>query len=108
MSEMWNRVYWMKPVDTAILQLLSPPKPLKLTPSNIAINIEYDPGYVAKECKKMEERRLVKVEEDDGYPIYYTTDIGDKVADREISAQETIWHTALPEDYQIGDENGEE
>ena len=99
MSEMWNRVPWMKPVDTAILNLLSPPKPLELTPSNIAINIDYDSGYVAKRCKDLEARGLLKSADRDGYPAYSVTSLGEDLSDRNMSAREILHRTALPSDY---------
>lgn len=88
MGEMWNRVPWLNPVDMAIVQLLSPPKPLKLTPANIALNIEYNRGYVAKRCKVLVDRGLLERNDDTGEPYYCTTEFGNRFARGEVSAQE--------------------
>ena len=104
MTEMWNRVEWLKPVDTAILQFLAPPKELKLTPSNIAINIEYDRKYVANRCLELSERGLISEADVEGYPAYEITQLGRMVVDREISARELKYRTALLRDYELVDE----
>ena len=80
---MYSRVDWMMPVDMAILGLLAPPKPLKLTPGNIAVNIEYSRGHVSKRCRVLVDNGLLSVEEN-GDPYFSITDLGRQVVDREV------------------------
>lgn len=93
---MWSRIPWLKPVHMAILNLLSPPKRLALTPANIAHNIEYSDGYVADQCRFLVERGLLEVTRN-GDPFYSVTDLGERVAAGEIEAEELL---ALYQDQQ--------
>ena len=77
---MYRRVDWMMPVDMAILQLLSSPKPLELTPSNIARNIEYSRGHVSNRCRVLVDHALLEVAEN-GNPYFSVTELGQQVAD---------------------------
>lgn len=89
LRRMWSRIPWLKPVHIAILNLLSPPKRLALTPSNIAKNIEYSDGYVADQCRFLVDRGLLKVERN-GDPFYSTTELGEQLAVGEIEPEELM------------------
>lgn len=84
---MWSRIEWLKPVHMAILNLLSPPKRLALTPANIAKNIEYSDGYVADQCRFLVNKGLLAVEKN-GDPFYSTTALGERVAAGDIEPGE--------------------
>lgn len=86
---MWNRVDWMKPLDGAILNFLSPPKPLRLSPANIAENIEYNAGYVADRCKVLVDKGLLTAHHK-GDPFYETTEFGNRFARGEVEPDELI------------------
>lgn len=88
MGEMWNRVDWMKPVDTAIVQFLTSRSPIKLSPTGIAVNIDYDAGYVGSRCSILVEHELLK-QHDDLEGVYYsTTPLGDRFSAGELSADD--------------------
>lgn len=89
LRDMWSRIPWLKPVHMAILNLLSPPKRLALTPSNIAKNIEYSDGYVADQCRFLVERGLLSVERN-GDPYYSATELGEQLAAGEIEPEELL------------------
>lgn len=75
----------MVPADTAILQLLAAPKPLALSPGNIAKNTGYSREHVSNRCRTMLEYGLVTVDKN-GDPFYSVTELGQQVADQAISA----------------------
>ena len=83
----YSRVDWMMPVDMAILGLLAPPKPLQLTPGNIAVNIEYSRGHVSTRCRVLVDHGLLEVEEN-GDPYFSITELGQRVLDREVDPSE--------------------
>lgn len=86
-SEMWNRVDWLKPVDIAIISLLSGSKNLKLTPGNIAKNIEYQPSYVATRARVLVEKGILEVSEDGTDPYFSTTELGERIFNRNVSVE---------------------
>lgn len=88
MDEMYSRVEWFKPADAAIVNLLASPKKLKLTPSNIALNIDYSRGYISERCRILVEAGVLDVNGGSGDPTYSVTDIGQDIADRELEADD--------------------
>lgn len=53
------RVSWMTRADDAILELLHEAG-IAVNPSTIAFNIDYDPRYVSRRCRTLEEHGLVE------------------------------------------------
>lgn len=84
---MFGRVDWMMPVDQAILQLLASPKPLKLSPNNIAANIGYSRSHVSRRCRLLVDHGLLDVEEN-GDPFFLVTDLGQDVVDGRVDPGE--------------------
>lgn len=80
---MHERVEWMRPVDTAILELLSSISTLQLTAGNIATNIDYERNYVNKRCRKLTDEGLLN-REDIGDPYYDITPEGIAVVNNDI------------------------
>jgi len=86
--DMYSRVDWFKPGDAAILNLLCAPKPLEMTPSNIARNIDYSRGYVSERCSVLLETGLLDVDRDGTDPYYSATELGESLVNRELSEKD--------------------
>lgn len=84
-----RQVEWMVPADMAILQLLAAPKPVELSPGNIAQNTGYSREHVSKRCRTLVAHGLLAVEEN-GDPFFSVTELGQQVADREVGADALI------------------
>jgi predicted transcriptional regulator len=86
---MYTKVDWMKAADQSILTVLSPPKPLELTPSNIARNAGFSRGYTSGRLKELCERGLVTVDESGGsHPYYSITERGIDVLNAQIPPED--------------------
>lgn len=79
-----RNVDWMVPADMAILRLLAAPKPLQLSPGNIAQNTGYSREHVSNRCRTLLDHRLLEVEEN-GDPFFSVTELGQQVVDQEVS-----------------------
>ena len=86
-QEMYGQVEWMVAADMAILRLLAAPKPLELSPGNIARNTGYSRGHVSRRCRVLVDHDLLRVEEN-GDPFFAVTDLGQRVVDQEIAPAE--------------------
>lgn len=75
---MFRRVDWMRAADHAILTVLGGTQRLELTPNNVARNIGYNNEYVAKRCKEMAGRGLLRRDDVDSDPFYAITDLGQR------------------------------
>ena len=84
---MYERVAWMRPVDTAILELLYSVPTLQLSAGNIATNIDYERNYVNKRCRKLADEGLLNREEL-GDPYYDITSEGVAVVDNDADPEE--------------------
>lgn len=86
---MYRKVDWMKAADQSILRLLSPPKQLELTPSNVARNAGLSRGYTSERLRELAEHDLVDVDETGGsHPYYRITSRGEKVLDGELRPEQ--------------------
>ena len=81
----------MKAADQAILQLLGPPKPLELTPSNIARNTGLSRGYTSNRLSVLVDHGLVEVDEEEGsHPFYSLSEQGEEVLAGEVTADDLM------------------
>jgi DNA-binding IclR family transcriptional regulator len=80
---MYNQVDWMVAADMTILRLLASPKPLELSPGNIAHNTGFSRSHISRRCRMLEEHGLLEVEEN-GDPFFSITDLGQRVVNREV------------------------
>lgn len=88
-SDMYGRVEWMVAGDEAILRLLASPKPLELSPGDIAHNTGYTSGYVQDRVRVLVEKGLVDRKELEGKNSRYgVTDLGQRVADQDATPDE--------------------
>lgn len=79
----------MKAADQAILQLLGPPKPLELTPSNIARNTGLSRGYTSNRLRVLVDNDLVEVDEQEGsHPFYSLSDRGEQLVEGKLDADD--------------------
>ncbi|MBZ6494355.1 winged helix-turn-helix domain-containing protein [Natrinema longum] len=79
----------MKAADQAILQLLGPPKPLELTPGNIARNTGLSRGYTSSRLSVLVDNGLVEVDEQEGsHPFYNLSDQGRAYLEGKLSLED--------------------
>lgn len=84
---MYGRVDWMMPVDQAILQLLAAPKPLRLSPNNIAANTGYSRSHVSRRCQVLVDHGLLEVERN-GDPFFSVSELGQNAVDGQVDPRE--------------------
>ncbi len=84
---MYNQVEWMVAADIAILRLLAAPKPLALSPGNIAHNTGFSRSHISRRCRTLTDHGLLSVEEN-GDPFFSVTELGQQVVDQEVTPEE--------------------
>ncbi|MFW5905292.1 MAG: hypothetical protein ACOCUO_00415 [archaeon] len=94
-DEMFKRVSWMKPVDSAILSVLEPG--YWMSPNNISKNSGYQNRYVGTRCQELHRRGLLE-REANGDPFYRLTELGQQVSKRELSPEDVEKLTHIEED----------
>lgn len=85
--DMYNQVEWMVGADMAILRLLAAPKPLALSPGNIAHNTGFSRSHISRRCRTLTKHGLLAVEEN-GDPFFSITELGQRVVDQEVTPAE--------------------
>lgn len=86
-TDMYGRVSWMVGADEAIVRALAD-SGFELQTGNIARNIGFTSDYVGKRLAVLEDKGLVDADRDDGFAWYYATDLGQQLADGELSADD--------------------
>ena len=84
---MYNQVEWMVAADMAILRLLAAPKPIALSPGNIAHNTGFSRSHISRRCRTLTDHGLLAVEEN-GDPFFSVTELGQRVVDQEVTLEE--------------------
>lgn len=96
---MYTGVDWFSPADYAIVSVLME-SGLSLSPSVIAINIEYSRGHVQRRTRELERRGLIEIVGEEGGPYYRNTALGDQVARRELTLEELAERANDPESFE--------
>lgn len=79
----------MKAADQSILNLLSTPRRLELTPSNVARNVDISRVYSSERLSKLEEYGLVQVDKKEGsHPYYSITERGEAFLNNELRPEQ--------------------
>lgn len=87
--EMFGRVSWMLPVDEAIIRLLAEPYALELTPGDVAHNIGYERSHVQRRVSEMVRLGVLdRIKEEGTTARYGVTDLGQRIADQEVTVDE--------------------
>ena len=78
------RIDWMTRSDDRILEFLDD-KGIVASASVIAVNIEYNPNYISRRCRRLAEAGLIQRIDSSNYRL---TDFGDRYLAGEIDSDE--------------------
>ena len=78
------RIDWMTRSDDRILEFLAE-KEILASPSVIAVNIEYNPSYISRRCRKLAAGGLLERDDTSNYQL---TDLGERYLLGEVDPNE--------------------
>lgn len=78
------RIDWMTRSDDRILEFLAE-KEILASASVIAVNIDYNPSYISRRCRKLAAAELVERVDKSHYQL---TDLGDRYLAGEVDSDE--------------------